>query len=102
MKNIRYVEETNGQIHFDRNGVRYARRDVHEDRVKYEPTRKKRVEQGRTMWSHVEVTTSLGTETVKSKPLWYVAKKYRNTILSARYVLRRGGSIVKVGKPHLF
>jgi len=35
MKQIRFVEETNGQI--TPNGIRYQRREVYEDRIKYAP-----------------------------------------------------------------
>jgi hypothetical protein len=38
MKQIRFVEETNGQIMS--NGIRNQRRDVYEDRIKYKPTHK--------------------------------------------------------------
>ena len=38
MKQIRYVEETNGQITPNFSGIRYERRELYEDRVKYVPT----------------------------------------------------------------
>lgn len=50
MKQIRFVEETNGQIASNINGVRYKGRDLYEDRVMYNPTRKKSIR-----WTHVHI-----------------------------------------------
>lgn len=86
----------------DYTSPRYMRRDIYEDRVRYEPTKLGRIKSGKTMWSHCIVTTSIGTFTIKSKSIGQIVYKYGNTLLEVKYVLRRGGEIVNEGRPHKF
>ena len=50
MKQIRYVEETNGLVGSDIISTRYKGRDLYEDRVIYKPTQKRSVR-----WTHVHI-----------------------------------------------
>ena len=97
-----WLLERGGSI--DYSSPRYFRRDVHEDRVKYDPLKKSRMEQGKPMWSHViiELATAQGREvrTVGTKPLYKLKYKYGNTLLKVTYIKRRGGKIVERGRPH--
>lgn len=86
----------------DYSSPRYMRRDIHEDRIRYAPTKMGRIKSGCTLWSHCIVTTSIGTFTIKSKSIGQIVHKHGNTLLEVKYVLRRGGKIVKEGRPHKF